>query len=524
MASRGHAVVEGRFAFLNHEETFGELDWSRRHVSHLWSYNLHYFDYALDLARAFGATGEERYVRRFEELALGWVRGTDPGRGDGWEPYAIPLRVVNWIYALLLLGDAVRPEARKELEGSLAAQLPFLERRLEYHILANHLQKNFKALAVGGLFFQGPAAERWLRKGERGSWRELFEQVLPDGAQYERSPMYHAIATADYLELISLFRQAGRPVPPEAAVRVEAMVDAMGILTRPDGSLHLFNDAANGIAPERADVDALARAVLGRGVPSPEGLVALPDAGYWGVVDAAAGTRLLVDAGDPGPRYQPGHAHCDLLSFELDLAGRRFAVDAGVHGYDGDPYREYVRSTRAHNTVMIGDREQAEVWATFRMARRPRKITGRAVLDGAELRFEGSYRPYHHRRATHVRRIEGRAGRWRVTDRVDGAPGARLKSFLHLHPDWTVERAGGRLLARTRDAVGAGGSGAAVVAIQPFGMDALRIVEGEMDPVQGWHCPEFGKALPSPALELTVERNDGREAGWEIELLERNDG
>ena len=34
-----------------------------------------------------------------------------------------------------------------------------------------------------------------------------------------------------------------------------------------------------------------------------------------------------------------------------------------MHGYDGDPYREYVRSTRAHNTVMISGGEQ---WISIR--------------------------------------------------------------------------------------------------------------------------------------------------------------
>ena len=37
------------------------------------------------------------------------------------------------------------------------------------------------------------------------------------------------------------------------------------------------------------------------------------------------------DAGDIGPDYQPGHAHGDMLSFELSLNGHRVIVDSGVH-------------------------------------------------------------------------------------------------------------------------------------------------------------------------------------------------
>ena len=31
--------------------------------------------------------------------------------------------------------------------------------------------------------------------------------------------------------------------------------------------------------------------------------------------------KLIVDAGQPGPAYIPGHAHCDAMSFELFKAG-----------------------------------------------------------------------------------------------------------------------------------------------------------------------------------------------------------
>jgi uncharacterized heparinase superfamily protein len=507
---RADAVLLGEFRFLNRSLELPEIDWTHRHVSHLWSYNLHYFDYALDLVRAYRATGDFRYRDRFVELAEGWIAQCPPGRGDDWEPYAVSLRVVNWIYAILLLGDALGPPVRKRLETSLAAQTEYLSRRLELHILANHLQKNLKTLVVVGLYFSGPSPARWLEKGTRLLWRELFEQVLPDGTHYERSPMYHAIAARDFLEVVALLRAAGEPVPPEAAERIAAMLAALGVLSRPDGSLHLFNDAAHGIAPSRAELARLAQQVLGQPVPAPEPLLALPDGGYYGYVNVGTDERLLMDCGEAGPSYQPGHAHCDLLSFELDLAGRPFAVDAGVHGYDGDPYREYVRSTRAHNTVVIAGRDQHEMWGTFRVARRGRVLHAGHEGDRERYRFTGAYSPYHDRRAGHHRTVEREAGRWRIADRVRGAAGARLDSYLHLHPDWEVAREDGRWLARAHGTA---------VEIAPFGVDRVRVRRGEMDPVQGWHCPEFGRALPAAALEMTVDGNDGREFGYTIRIV-----
>jgi len=504
---RAGEVLEGEFRFLNHKEHIPEIDWNTRYVSHLWSYNLHYFDYAVDLARAYRVTRSVRYVQRFVALAESWINGTTVGKGDGWEPYPISLRVVNWLYALLLFGDAVDSRKRRLIESSAALQLAFLERRVEYHILANHLQKNLKALTIGGLYFQGPEADRWFNRGSRLLWRELFEQVLEDGGHFERSPMYHAIALADFLEVIGLLDAVACPVPAEARARVHRMVDAFGILSRPDGTLHLFNDAANGVAPARSWIDSLARRTVGEPVPERSGVVSLAKTGYYGLNLPETGVRLLVDCGEPGPTYQPGHAHCDLLSFELDLDGQPVIVDSGVRGYAGDPLREYVRSTRAHNTVMVAGKEQAEIWSVFRMARRPRVRNTVQSYGADQYRYSGSYSPYHSPNVEHKRDIEYGDGVWRITDRVHGAHGAQLSSFLHLHPSVSVESIGGsyRLITRTRTFV-----------VEPFGMDQAMVVVGGTAPPQGWYCPEFGVAIPSPVIVMCVHENDGRPFGFVI--------
>lgn len=504
---RAREVLDGTFRFLNRAETIDPVDWSRRYVSHLWSYNLHYFDYAVDLALAWCETGDERFVERFATLAESWIRDTEPGRGDGWEPYPLSLRTVNWIYSLLLFGDALDGRRRARVEASLGQQLAVLEKRLEFHILANHLQKNLKALVIGGLYFEGATARRWLDRGLRLLWRELFEQVLPDGGHYERSPMYHAIALADFLEVISLLDAIGVLVPPEVRARVSAMVDAFAVLSRPDGTLHLFNDAANGIAPTRPWIDRLSRLAIGREVPEVEGVFQLPATGYYGTVDRANGDRIIVDCGEPGPSYQPGHAHCDLLSFELDLGGRPVVVDSGVHGYEGDPFREYSRSTRAHNTVMIAGREQSEVWGTFRVARRAVVRGARVQARDGEFSFVGECSPYHDRNTRHRREIRLDGDIWSVVDRVDGGGGLSLQSFLHLHPDFDASWGPGHILARAQGLS---------IRIEPFGFDEVVIKRGDRDPIQGWYFSEFGHSAPAPVIEMRVANNDGRVFGYRI--------
>jgi hypothetical protein len=504
---RAAAVIRREFTFVGQTRTLPHVDWRGRYVSHLWNYNLHYFDYARDLAWAWRQTRDQKWPDAFMDITLSWIRGTSPGRGDAWSPYPTSVRIANWLYALTLFGDALGGEARSLLASSVAMQVGWLERRLERHIQANHLQRNYHALAVAGLCYEGHAAARWRRKGLRGSWRAVHEQVLADGGHYERSPMYHCVALQDFLELAVLSEAAGEAVPAEVVDRLSRMVDALAVLARPGGQLHLFNDAAQGISPARQHLEALGALVLPARSEPALGLLELPDTGYFGHHDPATGDRLIVDAGPPGPRHQPGHAHCDMLSFELDLGGVPFAVDSGVHGYEGDPLRKYARSTRAHNTVMVARQEQHELWGTFRMGRAGRPLGAQQSAGPGEYRFSGACSPYHDPAATHHRTIHRNADGWRVTDRVEGAPRQTLRGFLHLAPRWELVPGDviGRWLAR---------SGSHEVQIMVFGADQIRAVAGECDPPQGWYCPGFGVAVPAPVLEIDVHQNDGREFGY----------
>ena len=79
--------------------------------------------------------------------------------------------------------------------------------------------------------------------------------------------------------------------------------------------------------------------------------------------------KLIVDAGQPGPDYIPGHSHCDAMSFELYQDGEPVLLNCGAYAYQC-AQRHWFRSTEAHNTVQIAGVEQSEIWSTFRLARR----------------------------------------------------------------------------------------------------------------------------------------------------------
>ena len=219
------------------------VDWVSADLPKLWRYNLHYFDYL-----HWPVYEDDMKARLIDS----WLAAQPVPAGDGWEPYPLSLRAVNWI-KFLLSGTTGQPIPQPWLD-SLATQLAGLESRVEYHLLANHLLKNGKALLFGGIFFEGACADRWRMLGLQILTREADEQILPDGGHFERSPMYHCIVLEDLLDLVNLCRSNPGLVPPaaEATLTVAAIRarDFLVAITAGDGRIPLFNDSAFGITAE----------------------------------------------------------------------------------------------------------------------------------------------------------------------------------------------------------------------------------------------------------------------------------
>lgn len=468
------------FDFLNASRDLDPDGWENAEASKLWLYNLHYFD---DL-NAHGADGRREW---HSALIARWIEQNRPGSGTGWEPYPTSLRIVNWVKAAR--GGLDLQQAAID---SLAVQVRWLGRRLEHHLLGNHLFANAKALVFAGCFFEGPEAENWLSLGMRILAREIPEQILSDGGQFELSTMYHALALEDLLDLVNILQSSGRTVPAEWRGRLATMQAWLSVMSHPDGEIAFFNDAAIGIAPSPAELEAYSsRLGLPAGEKAAEPIQHLKASGY--VRLNVGGASAWLDLARIGPDYLPGHAHADTLSFELAINGRRALVNSGTSVYGDGVERQRQRGTAAHNTVAINGRDSSEVWAGFRVARRARPVAG-IVTDGEMLSATGSHDGYRWLPGSprHSRRWDMASGRLEVVDQVTGRH-ERAEAFFHFHPD-------------LRSAAGAEPS--AGVAFAEGGLCLhWRVKKGRgRIECSTWH-PEFGVTIPAQCL--VIELVDG---------------
>ncbi len=425
----------GDFTFLNRSRRLGwPPRWDLPGCPRLWLYNLHYFQWL-----------ESLDYLECRVAVLDWIGHYPPTvRTVGWEPYPVSLRLINWLRTFLgkyysrLQADA---EFREELEESLGAQARWLNRRLEFRLLGNHLLENAVALVMAGNLFAGREAESWRRRGLKILKREIGEQILADGVHFELSPMYHLRVT--WLMLLLAAGGGGEAAkPPEGLL--ERMLVALDRLTHPDGEIALLADSAFDIYPRPELLRRAAEKIVGRTLPregKEPGGWALPDAGYFGFRDGED-NYLVCDAGRIGPDYLPAHGHGDIFSFELSLRGKRVVVDSGISGYEPGPDRAYDRSTRAHNTVEIEGEDQAEFWGIFRVGRRgrPRDVECRFSDDGFSL--EGRHDGYRRLAGSPVHRRTFRfqpGGLLEVNDRVTATREVAAASRIHLHPDCRIE-------------------------------------------------------------------------------------
>ena len=420
-------IKKNTFIFLNkihHIKT--QDDWNKKNIDKLWLYNLHYFN---DL----NAVESLKRTKWHYKLIQKWIDENPYGKGNGWEPYPLSLRVVNWIKYFLL-----KKKIKQDWKISLALQIRYLSKNLEYHLLGNHLLANAKALIFGGLYFKGKEAESWYKKGMQIFNDELEEQVLPDGGNFELSPMYHSIFLEDLLDLLNIFLTYNIKFSENLTNKIVSMLRWLELMTHPDGEISFFNDSTIGIASNFNELLEYANR-LGINYESHKNFQYLiaRDSGYFRLSNKNA--TAIVDVAKIGPDYLPAHSHADTLSFELSLFQHRVLVNCGTSVYEKGLIREYERSTKAHNTVVINDQNSSEVWDSFRVAKRAYTFDYKFEKIKKTLFISCKHNGYKRLkgRPVHQRNWQFSKNFFIIEDRIAGSF-KNAFAYFHIHPSINI--------------------------------------------------------------------------------------
>ena len=512
-------LASNRFHFLNQpgpvfDPQSIDIDWRAAEFPKLWRYNLHYFDWLKD-------PGVQHELQAM--ILDHWIANNPVGVEDAWEPYTASLRIVNWIKYFTELARQKQP-IKNEWLISLTQQCHWLEQNMEFHIRANHLLKNYVALVFACTFFKSYSSDIKIAKILKGFRNQVEEQFLDDGGHYERSPMYHCICLEDLLDCLNILsvyqdnlrlkrasiqlEKLTKNLSDQLVETVSAALDYLNLVAFRNGQITLFSDSAFGIAAATQSLQGYARRLPLVTIEQQSINNALKNHGHH--LSLASGFfkyshsnyEAVVSFGEPSPRYQPGHTHCDLFSFELMFNGDRLIIDTGVYEYAPGDRRAYCRSTAAHNVMQVGELEQHQIWGEFRVGRRAQVFDIQCSDNPDGIEFSASHDGFS---AVYPDLIQSRQicfskDQVRIQDQLSGSentgaiPWHEARSYLCFGPNFQISEAPAEMQGEVNRLAIHRKGGEKPVAFLEFEADyAVHSVE---------YFPEFGKVLQVQRLCL----------------------
>jgi hypothetical protein len=442
-----------------------------------WELNRH--QHLVTLAKAYRLSGNEKFAAELFRQWEHWHAENPYPIGINWaSSLEVAFRSLSWLWVYFLLADSPAMPAgfRPSWLRALAVSGRYIDCYLSTFFSPNtHLLGEAVALFfIGTLCPEIPAARRWRQRGWNIVQQEARRQVQGDGLHFEQSLYYHVYALDFFVHTAVLASVNHRPTPTEFDRTLERMLEALSILARggtvpqigdDDGgrlfdpsrnrSVHMLDPLATGaVLFGRGDFKALAGGLreetvwllgesgiaeferLPRAEPAPKS-VSFPVAGLYVMSGDDLKRQWVLDAGPQGA-HTAGHGHADALSLTATDDGSELLIDCGTFEYVGsDGERDHFRGTKAHNTLSIDGRDQAEPKGPFSWGRLPR-VQAEGWISGKTFDlFVGSHDGYRRlpNAAVHRRYVFSlKSGVWFVRDLALGYGEHQLDLFWHLGP------------------------------------------------------------------------------------------
>ena len=526
--------VERRFAgMLNIRDTAIISD-----IKYVWEPSRHQHLSAL----AFAANANEHSDYIVQSLDS-WLRVNPYLYGVHWtSSLELAERIISWalLYPQIACYVAQNDEFRRRWFDSIYQHLKRISRNLSLYSSANnHLVGELVGLFVGAACFDfWSECSDWRKLSQRLLEREICLQVGDDGVNREQALSYH-LFTMELLLLAFVIGQHIRlPFSAEYQQRLRGMAGFLDSIATASGDLPWYGDSddARGflLSQDETSLEVTMQlagllfdqprwlrfrrsATVATRALVPELLPKLnqdshrtytrpdcfPNAGFACVDAYDSSVRLLMDFGPLGFTSIAAHGHADALSIWLAIDDEYFLVDAGTYVYHSHPeWRNFFRSTVAHNTARVDGRNQSRMAGPFLWSSKAKTRLLQFENNSPQMRIvaehDGYTRlpdPVTHRRNL---RFDRNTGDVSIEDAFACARQHQIELFFHMHEDASV------LSIRDGEAR-VHWRGRHIVFSSPDRNAQWEIVCGSEDPRLGWRSRAFNQKQPIATLRISVQ-------------------
>lgn len=540
-------------------------------IKYLWEPNRHL--HLPTLAQAYVLSGDAGYLDAIRTHVASWLDQCPYGRGAQWaSSLELGIRLINWSITWQLLGGAesklfagAQGEAfrRRWLESVFQHVRSIMGKLSRYSSANNHLIGEVAGVWIAAVTWNcWPQMQAWSDKARKILIAEALKQNASDGGNREQAFSYQQFVL-DFLLLAGLAgRAAGRDFGAEYWARMEKMMEFIAAMTDVAGNVPMVGDADDGyvvdlsaaqtdnyrsllatgallfdrtdLAAKAGGLDDKTRWLLGDAICGRWEEVAragardalpraFPESGYYILgdrFDAEDEIRMLVDAGPLGYLSLAAHGHADALSVVLNVGGHEVLVDPGTYAYHTEPqWRRYFRSTAAHNTVSVDDRDQSCQSGNFMWSQHAHAQCLVFDCDSTGQRFVGEHDGYRRQGldVTHRRAIsfDSQERCFEIVDEIDGERGHEIRRYWHfaetLSPvcvDGTIEVEAGRFCIR-------------LVPQEPVSIQSHRAGDATQG---GWISRRFDDKVPATTFVWRNTIQGKAQLRTRIEIRERRQG
>jgi hypothetical protein len=372
------------------------------------------FHHLITLGQAYTLTKDEKYAREYAYQLIDWIENNRVQFGPNWlRTMEVSIRAANWVMSMAYFKDSkyITNKFWLYLAKNIYIHGKHVINNLEYgSITSNHYLSNISGLFfISMLFGKHKCCNKWLIFSISELKKEMKKQVYDDGIDFESSTFYHRLVLELFFYPVFYYVKSLKGFVPEKASELveknfgreflkilRGMFDFILSAMKPDGTMPQVGDNDNGrlfvlsyngildmryiitIASiffsdehykiDRFGFDSSSLWLFGKkglSIWNRLGNKQLDDIGSrafekGGFVIMRNGSDYLFSSCSPnGQNGNGGHAHNDKLGFELIMGGDSIIVDPGTFIYTPSPmWRNTLRSTASHNTVMIDEKEQ----------------------------------------------------------------------------------------------------------------------------------------------------------------------